>query len=76
MPISWFDLPKNNAGSLNARLSYGCHLINGLTTNFITVLIQNTSSLISGMIIAYIFEWRTALIATGMIPLILISGII
>jgi ATP-binding cassette, subfamily B (MDR/TAP), member 1 len=76
MPVYWFDFPKNNAGSLNARLSNGCHLVNGLTTTFVTVIFQNISSLISGMIIAFIFEWKIALIATGMIPFIIIAGII
>ena len=55
MPISWFDNPRNNAGSLTAKLSSDCNIVNGLATSFIAIMIQNISCLVAGITIALIF---------------------
>lgn len=39
-------------------------------------MIQNLSTLIAGVIIAFVFEWRTALVSLGLLPLMIISGAI
>jgi ATP-binding cassette subfamily B (MDR/TAP) protein 1 len=54
MPVSWFDDPKNNAGILSSRLSRDCYLVNNVTTTTISILIQNLSSLLAGIIIAFV----------------------
>ncbi len=76
MPITWFDLPRNNAGQLTNKLASDCLMVNGLTATFISIVIQNGATLIAGLIIALIYEWRTALFALGMLPLLLIVGMI
>ena len=55
MPISWFDNPKNNSGSLSARLASDCKTVNGLITTFIAIMIQNLTCLIAGSIIAFVY---------------------
>ena len=55
MPISWFDRPRNNGGTLTARLSTDCQLVNTVTTTVISILVQNVSTLITGVIIAFVF---------------------
>lgn len=55
MPITWYDHPRNNAGSLTARLSSDCNSVNGLTTTFIAITIQNITSLIAGITIGFVF---------------------
>lgn len=76
MPIPWFDIPRNNAGTLTARLSTDCQLVNTMTTTTISILIQNVSTLIAGIVIAFVHEWRTALVALGLLPLMVIAGLI
>ena len=76
MPIPWFDTPRNNAGTLTARLSTDCQLVNTMTTTVISILVQNVSTLVSGVVIAFVFEWRTALVALGMLPFMIICGAI
>jgi ATP-binding cassette subfamily B (MDR/TAP) protein 1 len=76
MPVPWFDIPRNNAGTLTARLSTDCQLVNTVTTTTVSILIQNLSTLISGIIIAFANEWRTSLVALGLLPLMIISGAI
>ena len=76
MPVPWFDIPRNNAGTLTARLSTDCQLVSTVTTTTVSILIQNLSTLISGIIIAFANEWRTSLVALGLLPLMIISGAI
>ena len=76
MPIVWFDKPKNSSGALSARLASECKSVNGLITTNIAITFQNITNLLSGVIIALVFEWRTALVAIGLLPLMIIAGII
>ena len=76
MPIPWFDIPKNNSGSLTSRLASDCKNVNGMVTTFIAISIQNVTTLIAGIVIGFVFEWRTSLVALGLIPLMIIAGAI
>lgn len=76
MPIVWLDKPQNSSGSLSARLASDCLIVNGLTTTYISVIVQNIFNLLCGIIIAFIYEWRTSLVALGLIPLMIIAGVI
>lgn len=55
MPIPWFDISKNNAGNLTSRLSSDCKNVNGLVTTFIAISIQNATTLVAGIVIAFIY---------------------
>ena len=55
MPIPWFNIPKNNAGVLSSRLSTDCLAVNSMVTTVVAITFQNLSTLISGIIIAFIF---------------------
>ena len=76
MPIPWFDKPKNASGSLSARLASDCHTVNSLITTFYSILVQSFTTLIAGIVIAFIYEWRTSLVAVGLLPIIVFAGII
>ena len=45
-----------------------------MVTTYIHGVSQNLSCLLTGIIIAFVFEWRTALVALGLIPLLIIAG--
>jgi ATP-binding cassette subfamily B (MDR/TAP) protein 1 len=55
MPVSWFDIPKNNAGSLTSRLAADCQLVNGLSSDLIGTAIQTISCLVTGIAIAFAY---------------------
>uniref|UniRef100_A0A1J3HUV6 ABC transporter B family member 4 n=1 Tax=Noccaea caerulescens TaxID=107243 RepID=A0A1J3HUV6_NOCCA len=76
MPVKWLDKPRNSSGSLSARLASDCKTVNGLTTTYIAILVQNISNLVCGIVIAFIYEWRTSLVALGLIPFMIIAGAI
>ena len=74
MPVPWFDKSKNSSGALSARLASDCLNINTLTTTLIAVGLQSFSTLATGLIIAFIFEWRTSLVALALIPFMILAG--
>ncbi|CAD8206584.1 unnamed protein product [Paramecium octaurelia] len=69
MPIPFFDLPKNNAGTLTSRLSVDCKVINGLTSSILGINIANVGSLICGLVLAFIASWQITLIMFALSPL-------
>jgi ATP-binding cassette, subfamily B (MDR/TAP), member 1 len=76
MPVAWFDIAKNNSGALSTRLSSDCNSVNSLVTVFIAVLLQISSLLITGLIISFTFEWRTAIVGTLFLPFLIFVGIL
>ena len=76
MPIVWFDKPKNSCGGISARLASECQSVNGLVTTYCAIVAQNLANLICGIVIAFIFEWRTTLVALGLIPFMIAAGAI
>jgi len=67
MEIGWYDIPENNAGTLSARLG-------SLTSSVVNLQISNLAAFLSGVIIAFVYEWRTTLVALVTFPLIFIAG--
>jgi len=55
MPVPWFDLTKNSAGTLTSRLSTDCLAVNSMVTTTISISLQNLSTLISGLVIAFVY---------------------
>ena len=76
MPVFWFDRPDNNCGVLSTRLGTDCQTINGMATTYIYLVLQCLSTLIAAIVIAFIFEWRTALVSIATMPIIVAAGAI
>lgn len=76
MPVYWFDKTENNCGILSKRLGADCQTINGMATTYIYIMIQSATTFVTGVIIALIYEWRTALVALGFMPLVMAAGAI
>ena len=76
MPIPFFDIPKNNAGTLTSRLSVDCKLINGLTSSILGINISNVGALVCGLVISFVASWQMTLIMLGLAPLSYLGGIL
>ena len=74
MPMSWFDKPENNAGTLSARLAVDCTTLSTLVSTVVQVNIQNIGSLIAGTIIAFNASWMVALVTLAVAPLSVLGG--
>lgn len=75
MPVHWFDREKNNAGNLTVKLSTDCSTVNNITTVIFAVVLQNLSTLITGIVIALVYEWRIALVSIALLPFMVLNGV-
>jgi ATP-binding cassette subfamily B (MDR/TAP) protein 1 len=76
MPVAWLDLPRNSPGSLAARLATDCRNVNKLSTTYLAIIIQSIVTFVSGIIISFVYEWRTSLVSIGLIPFMILAGAI
>ncbi len=74
MPIGWFDEPQNSPAALGSKLSTDAALINTLTSSVFGTYLQALSSLVTGIIISFIGNWRVALVAWACCPIQVASG--
>lgn len=74
MPVAYFDVPKNNPGTLASRLASDASLVNQLVTAVVGINIGNLFTFISGMIIAFASSWRVTLVNLAIAPLVVVAA--
>lgn len=74
MEVNWFDEPDHSSGMIGARLSADAATVRAIVGDTLAQMVQDTSSLVTGLVIAFTASWQLALIIVGMIPLIGING--
>ncbi|TMW88435.1 hypothetical protein EJD97_018572 [Solanum chilense] len=74
--ISWFDDPANSCGAIGARLSSDASTIRNMAGDALATIVQNISTVATGMVIALIANWILALIMLAILPLLVLQGII
>ncbi|XP_044963714.1 ABC transporter B family member 21-like [Hordeum vulgare subsp. vulgare] len=74
MEIGWFDDPHNSSGSIGSRLSSDAAKVRGLVGDTLQLVVQNTSTLVAGLVIAFVSNWELSLIILALIPLIGLNG--
>ncbi|CAK1554106.1 unnamed protein product [Leptosia nina] len=67
--IGFFDKEKNTVGALCARLSSDAAEVQGATGLRIGLIIQGTSSVVVGFIMAISYDWKLTLVGTAFLPL-------
>ncbi|XP_077229781.1 ABC transporter B family member 9-like [Tasmannia lanceolata] len=72
--ISWFDEPENSSGAIGARLSADASTVRSLVGDALSLLVQNIATIIAGLVIAMIANWRLALIILVLLPLVGLQG--
>uniref|UniRef100_A0A0D6QVL6 Uncharacterized protein n=1 Tax=Araucaria cunninghamii TaxID=56994 RepID=A0A0D6QVL6_ARACU len=68
--IGWFDEAENSSGAISTRLSTDAATVNGMMGETISLLVQNISTIMVGIIIAFIANWQLALLILALVPLI------
>ena len=76
MPIPWFDRSENTSGALVSKLSVDCYQIEDMIALDFCFALQNVSTMISGLAIAFVFDWRTALVGFAFTPLLVMANIL
>ncbi|XP_021745208.1 ABC transporter B family member 11-like [Chenopodium quinoa] len=74
MEIGWFDEAENSSGAIGARLSADAATVRSLVGDALGLLVQNISSALTGLLIAFLSNWILSLIVLFLIPLIGLSG--
>ncbi|XP_072967585.1 ABC transporter B family member 11-like [Typha angustifolia] len=68
--INWFDEPSNSSGQIGARLSIDALNVRRLVGDTLALMVQSTSTIIAGFVVAMVANWKLALIITVVIPLV------
>ncbi|KAG1370985.1 ABC transporter B family member 4 [Cocos nucifera] len=76
MEIEWFDKPENSSGTIGARLSADAASVRSLVGDALALVVQNTASMVAGLLIAFLANWQLSLIILALIPLIGLNGYI
>jgi len=74
MEIEWFDYPENSSRAIGARLSADAAKVRGLVGDALQLAVQNSATLVAGLVIAFISNWELSLIILALIPLIGLNG--
>ncbi|XP_058103411.1 ABC transporter B family member 9-like [Magnolia sinica] len=72
--ISWFDDPMNSSGVIGGRLSGDASTVRSLVGDSLAIMVQNISTIIVGIVVAMLSNWRLALIILGILPLLGLQG--
>lgn len=74
--MGWHDNAENATGVLTGVLAQDVMLLNGVSTEVMVAQIEATSSMVGGIVIAFIFTWKVALVACGVAPFMMIGAVI
>ena len=74
MDIQWFDRSENGPGTLMQRLAADPSIISNLVGTVAAIVFQSISSLVIGLVVAFLSSWKVALITFAASPLSLIAG--
>ncbi|KAI9180901.1 hypothetical protein LWI28_009226 [Acer negundo] len=74
MEVGWFDESAHSSGAIGARLSIDAASVHALVGDALALMVQNISTAIVGLVIAFIASWQLALIILALLPLIGVNG--
>ena len=74
MEANWFDEAEHSSGVIGARLSGDAASLRGLVGDALSLAVMNGSTMIAGLVIAFVANWQLAFIILVMLPLLAISG--
>ncbi|KAH6826593.1 P-glycoprotein 11 [Perilla frutescens var. hirtella] len=74
MEVGWFDEHKHSSGIIGAKLSADAATVRALVGDALAQMVQDLSSAVAGLAIAFQASWQLALIILVMLPLIGLNG--
>lgn len=73
--MKWFEIScLRTPFRISQTIKFDPAIVKNLHTNFYSIIIKNSSSFIAGIIIAFIYEWRLALLGIVVLPMMMLSG--
>lgn len=74
MEIAWFDNPENSSGAIGARLSADAATVRSLVGDALGLTVENITTLVAGLLIAFLANWQLSLIILALVPLLVLNG--
>ncbi|XP_071741605.1 ABC transporter B family member 11-like isoform X2 [Rutidosis leptorrhynchoides] len=74
MEIAWFDKTENSSGAIGGKLSTDAASVRGLIGDSLSLIVQNTSSAICGLIVAFMGSWKLAFVILLLLPLLVLNA--
>ncbi|XP_020276588.1 ABC transporter B family member 4-like isoform X1 [Asparagus officinalis] len=74
MEIGWFDHPENSSGAIGSRLSADATAVRRLVGDALALFVENITTLLAGLVIAFIANWQLSLIILALLPFIGLNG--
>ncbi|XP_044861604.1 ATP-dependent translocase ABCB1-like [Mauremys mutica] len=74
--IGWYDDPKNAIGVLLTRLATDASQVKGATGSRLGLLTKTACTLLTAIIIAFVYDWRLTLLILACIPFIIAANAI
>uniref|UniRef100_A0A8C0FWQ6 Uncharacterized protein n=1 Tax=Chelonoidis abingdonii TaxID=106734 RepID=A0A8C0FWQ6_CHEAB len=72
--IGWYDDPKNAIGVLLTRLATDASQVKGATGSQLGLFTKTVSTLLTAIIIAFVYDWRLTLLILACIPFIIAAN--
>lgn len=74
--VGWFDDQEHAAGTLTSVLASEASTINGAGTEALAALFNASSAMVVGIVLAFFFAWRIALVTFALVPIQVLCAII
>ncbi|KXZ51733.1 hypothetical protein GPECTOR_11g18 [Gonium pectorale] len=74
--VAWFDDSNHSSGKLTSNLATDATYVRGAVGDVFGVAFSNVSTLALGYLIAFAYDWRMALLITGVLPFVVLSAVI
>ncbi|XP_044861608.1 ATP-dependent translocase ABCB1-like [Mauremys mutica] len=74
--IGWYDNPKNAIGVLLTRLATDASQVKGATGSRLGLLTKTASTLLSAIIIAFVYDWQLTLLILACVPVLIAASAI
>lgn len=68
--VGWFDDPKHSSGVIGTRLSTYAGTLRALVGDALTKVVQDSTTVVAGLVTAFIACWQLAFIVLALVPLV------
>ena len=74
MHLGYYDNSENTPGAFTTKLASDTTKINGIALSMVGISVQTFSTLVLGVTLGFVYDWRLALINLGFMPIIVITA--
>lgn len=72
--MGWFDERNNSPSILTSTLSGDAAVINGVSTEGLSSILEALSAVITGLSVGFTFSWRMSCVTLGVLPFMALAG--